>query len=203
MCLFRLFGCALPLVLIGGGAPPALASAYFPAGAFSAKPADSDFFVEWYSTVLSGFKEPSLYDETKVSQLESYRFLWLRSFHRPVSIRLDMVGAFRATLTIKIGEPPGGDGSTRLFQTTKKVLTREQAVRFSEQVSQAGFWELAGFTGLEARGPDGSEWIIEGLRDHRYHVASRWTPRDGPIRALGLSFLTDLAGLKLAPSEIY
>jgi hypothetical protein len=41
-----------------------------------------DFLLNWYSSALYSFKEPILYNYYLGKDI--YRFLWLRSFHRPV-----------------------------------------------------------------------------------------------------------------------
>ena len=59
---------------------------YFPAMSF-AGPAPSDSFVQnWYASALYNFKEPVL-SQTFIGH-DTYRFLWLRSFHRPVVLSL-------------------------------------------------------------------------------------------------------------------
>src|SRR5437899_2594377 len=46
--------------------------------------------VEWYSEHLQAMREPPL---TRVAgEAEVYRFLWLRSFHRPIAIRAQRLG---------------------------------------------------------------------------------------------------------------
>src|SRR5260370_1210391 len=65
------------------------------------------------------------------------------------------------------------------------------------------FWTLRGKDSSQARGPDGSEWVIEGIKDGHYHVANRWSPENGAVRSLGLAFVLDLANLKIPSKEIY
>lgn len=55
--------------------------AYFPTDAVS------KFQTEWYSKHLAAMKEASLY-ASENDAVESYRFLWLRSFHHPVAVRI-------------------------------------------------------------------------------------------------------------------
>ena len=57
------------------------------------------FRENWYSSALFSFKEPILYN--KHIEVNIYRFLWLRSFHRPVVFVLSRSGS-RVTLTTKI-----------------------------------------------------------------------------------------------------
>ncbi len=60
------------------------------------------------SEVLIALKEPSLLTDS-VAQEESYRFLWLRSWHEPISLRVSRIGN-DLMLTIKKSparSPPG------------------------------------------------------------------------------------------------
>jgi len=58
---------------------------YFPVGTFG--PLNSDLFVrEWYSKHLVAMEEPSLSCGV-LEDTETYRFLWLRTFHNPVAVR--------------------------------------------------------------------------------------------------------------------
>ena len=49
-----------------------------------------EFSVNWYGKQLSALDEPSLYMQ-RVSNKSIYRFLWLRTFHNPIAIRLEIL----------------------------------------------------------------------------------------------------------------
>ena len=54
---------------------------------FFQKSKESALFVNtWFSKQLTGLDEPKLY---KDYNFETYRFTWLRTFHNPISIRLE------------------------------------------------------------------------------------------------------------------
>ncbi len=196
----RLFGA----LLVAGIAAPEVAVQYFPDQAFAAKTADNTFFSDWYSGLLSGLREPPLYGQPRSSGLESYRFLWVRSFHSPIAIRLDISDGSRpATLTVKRGSLGQDYRKTHLLNTSTTAVTKEQVQGFRDQVTRAGFWDVDSFAGVTGTGADGSEWIIEGSRGREYHVVSRWSPQDGPIRTLGLALVQEIARMKLSPAEIY
>src|ERR1041384_2437124 len=57
---------------------------YFPVPALSGKP--WQFTIDWYSGQLKAMYEPPL--SSLETEDESYRFLWLRSFHRPVMVHV-------------------------------------------------------------------------------------------------------------------
>jgi hypothetical protein len=62
---------------------------YFPANSFSDKPSSDSFIQNWYSSALYSFKEPVLSQNFVGHSI--YRFLWLRSFHRPVVFTLHQI----------------------------------------------------------------------------------------------------------------
>ena len=59
---------------------------YFPINIFSDKPSADSFVQNWYSSALYSFKEVILSQSFVGHNI--YRFLWLRSFHRPVVFTL-------------------------------------------------------------------------------------------------------------------
>ena len=59
---------------------------YFPVPSFSDRPSADSFVQNWYSSALYSFKEPLL--SQNYVGYNIYRFLWLRSFHRPVVFTL-------------------------------------------------------------------------------------------------------------------
>jgi hypothetical protein len=60
---------------------------YFPIYSFSDKPDVDSFVQDWYSSALYSFKEPNLSKGFVGHSI--YRFLWLRSFHRPAVFTLN------------------------------------------------------------------------------------------------------------------
>ena len=62
---------------------------YFPpklygAGQIAASWAESDAFL------LNRLEEPSLFTRTPDISAEAYRFLWFRTFHSPIAVRMDV-----------------------------------------------------------------------------------------------------------------
>lgn len=71
--------------------PPDLADEkprYFPKNVFSEFPDVSGFKVCWFAKHLQAMDEPSLLNNSTDNSLVAYRFLWLRSFHHPIVVRL-------------------------------------------------------------------------------------------------------------------
>jgi hypothetical protein len=82
---------------------------YFTAGAFYDSAKVDKTIANWYSKHLRILKEPSLWAESKDTQLHRDRFLWLRTWDKPVSVRIDGKADGTATLTLKVatGNPKG------------------------------------------------------------------------------------------------
>jgi hypothetical protein len=52
-------------------------------------------------------------------------------------------------------------------------------------------------------GLDGSQWVIEGIKNGSYHLVDRWSPKDGEVRAIGMAMMKKLAKLELPAKETY
>jgi hypothetical protein len=57
---------------------------------------------------LRALKEPSVWELCKTHRTPTYRFLWLRAFHRPISVRLDITMNGLVLLTTKATTGQGG-----------------------------------------------------------------------------------------------
>lgn len=199
----RISVCVAALVL---GALAALAqSAYFPAKAFDSDTRSDRFMAHWFSGQLSALEEPSLLAMSKDKSLQSYRFLWLRTFHHPVAVRVDIRSDGSATLTTKIADGAGGYEPGKLTTNTSRLLSQQETAGMLAAIKDSGFWPLSGPIPRDpgSFGTDGSEWCIEGVNDGTYHMVTRWSPKNGAIYTLGRYFLFDLGRLKIAKDEFY
>jgi hypothetical protein len=191
---------ALTILCLLGTTTPAQVR-YFPNGVLSADRRADEFRLKWYIGQLAALQEPSLWESSKTQQTQSYRFLWLRTFHHPVAIRVDVNADGTSELTTKMTSGAGGYAPGKLTKNATVTLSKEQTEWFLGKIEQYKFWQLPSVQ--ETIGADGAQWIVEGIKDRAYHVVDRWTPRDGDVRAIGLVFINDLAKLKIAPAELY
>jgi len=172
---------------------------YFPEGIFE------DFTAEWYSSTLQAMEEPSLFGASRSSKREAYRFLWLRSFHAPIAIRVERQGehyslwAKKLKMSYPKGEMPRPVGLTDRLEIS---LSKEQWSQFLSLLEESRFWKIPSQD--DYSGFDGSNWILEGCSEGRYHVVDRWAPGDshGPEFRKTCLFLIDLAGI-FQDEEIY
>jgi hypothetical protein len=153
---------------------------YFPKNTFTDGWENSDaFFNEWYAGHLKAMGEKSL---IKVSDQnpEIYRFLWLRTFHHPIFVRVERTSAHSFDLISKELSGAGDYEPGRVLRTAKHSLTEDEWCEFIQLLNKSNYWKMPAF--LDERGFDGSEWILEGVKDGRYHVVSRWSPDSGEYR---------------------
>lgn len=169
---------------------------YFPAGALRPG-ADADAFVRaHYSKHLRAMEEPSFQCD---SAWPAYRFLWLRSFHRPVAVRIERRENGTYLTAVEL-DGAGGYAPGAVSRRIERLVDAEQARSFLRALEQAGVWAEGG----ERRtlGLDGARWIVEARDGARYRVHDQWSPDSGPVRDMGLAFLA-LAGLDVPQDELY
>ena len=142
-----------------------------------------------------------LWSRSKTEKEQSYRFLWLRTFHQPIAVRVDVNADGTSRLTIKITTGAGGYTSGQLARSDTYTLTREKTLWFLGKIEETKFWELP-TVDRSRMGTDGAAWVVEGVKDGSYHIVDRWSPGNGPVRVIGLLMLHKLQKLKI-PGPIY
>lgn len=181
----------------------------FPAGALD------DSSVKWYSKHLKAMKEENLKDQSATT-IEAYRFLWLRTWHHPIAVRLENAGG-RYQIVVKQLSGKGGYQPGKLVLDSSRELTRDEWLAVTSRISKCGFWEMPteeqpyvtseGYH-LYTNILDGAAWILEGVRGDQYHIVDRQSPDDsehrklGNYREVGLHIL-EISGLELKDEEIY
>ncbi len=177
---------------------------YFPKNVFQDDSWGDQFLASWYAHELEVLEEPSLLEMAKNPVCESYRFLWLRTFHNPVAVRLDVRDDGIGVITTKVAS--GASGFPRkdvhLIESMSRPLTPDETRAFLLQVGKGSFWSLASHV-EDRTGMDGSEWIIEGAKDGKYHVVTRWSPDEGEIHELGLVMAFGMAQMSVPKEDIY
>lgn len=168
---------------------------YFPKGYFSFDEKLDQFIYSWYSGQLRALKEPSIYELYRDEKVIIYRFLCLRTFHNPFSVRVHINDDGIAFLYYKRTDGAGGYDPGKLVESHMRVLNENEKEHLLNKIKNKKFWVLPAHL-RKSTGCDGSEWIIEGAKNGMYHLVDRWTPQSGNIRNLGLYFIK-LAGVKI------
>lgn len=172
--------------------------AFFPPKVLAQDQPGNQFRNNWYSKHLRAMKEEPLYSPDG-EWVESYRFLWLRSFHNPVAVRIWKCGSVRF-VSVKELDGAGGYEPGKLKLERKRELTPDEWREFMRYLEDSCYWQLP--TRDDSIGFDGAQWIFEAVKGGRYHVVDRWTPQNGSYRELCL-YALKLSGLKLDVSELY
>jgi hypothetical protein len=184
---------------------------YFPAGALGENAESHQFRVDWYSKHLKALGEPSLWELSQKDPTAAvYRFLWLRSFHSPIAVRLVLAPDGSAQLHARMIKLQAGYEPGRLIRDEVVALKAVAAQSFVTALESAGFWALPSvqFQRLSINGEatvmlDGAQWIIEGVRNGKYHVVDRQSPDPGEaVRAIGLLALK-LGRFKIPARDVY
>jgi hypothetical protein len=162
---------------------------YFPVNTFGQSVVYSDFLAGYYSGFLSIMDEPSLFQASRNSNLHAYRFLWLRTFHQPVVVRLQVEEQEAGLLIAKVTDGRGGYEPGKLILNETSHLSRQAVEEFLMRLKELEFWQRPTIDESGGIGIDGAQWVLEGVQDSRYHVLSRWSPKEGDFKETSLMLL--------------
>jgi hypothetical protein len=154
------------------------------------------------SQVLRAMGEPPI--GSLKAEEQAFRFFWCRAFHPPIFVQVER-HELQIWLTTKMldspwSTPPAGTRVGHLVLDRKKLITPSRWYQLAE-MREAGFWRQA-TEEPERGGADGAYWVLEGVSWGEHHSVIRWSPRDGPVRALGLA-MVELAGIRVDPQDVY
>ena len=122
---------------------------------------------------------------------EVYRFLWLRTFRHPVAVTLERNVDHFELRSVEL-DGAGGYAPGKILSTGRKSITQEVWCQFTGLLDKAAYWKIPS-NSRDDMGYDGSQWILEGIKDGRYHIVDRWTPQTGEYREACL-FVLKLSG---------
>jgi hypothetical protein len=162
---------------------------YFPLIIFSENSWGNQFRSDWYSKHLQAMNEAPL--ASLVQEDESYRFLWLRTFHDPIAIRVWRSGSKQFIVAKRLNGSGGYEPGT-LDAIHTRALSNSEWIEFLMHLETSCFWQMKSMDDnlLE----DGAQWIIEAYRQGRYHLVDRQCPEPGSFREAGL-YLLRISGL--------
>jgi hypothetical protein len=169
---------------------PEVAS-YWSPGTFDE--AIDDFVRSWYSAQLCAMGETPLARPPPGGM--RVRFLWLRSFHPGIVVRVEHTPSHTQLVAIEL-KGAGGYAPGLVSRREQRSLAPEEWAALQVKIADAGFWGMS--TSARSFGKDGAEWVIEVAEHNRYHVVDRWS--GGPLEPLGRYLL---ALSRLDPDPIY
>jgi hypothetical protein len=172
---------------------------YFPKRAIDpSRPKIDGLLCDWYSRYLRAMLEPSLSCGARPEGF-AYRFLWLRSFHHPVAIRVEKSGPSVTMSAVEL-DGTGGNAPGGIVKSGQRELSSAEQGEFLVKLSRVDFWNLR--KKEDRFGLDGAQWILEGAENGQYRVVERWSPESGPYHDVCV-LLLGFAGIKIAPLDFY
>jgi hypothetical protein len=79
-----------------------------------------------------------------------------------------------------------------------------------QMIDVAHFWTLPSRQqdepnpdGSVTVGLDGAQWVMEGVKDGKYHVVDRWSPSCGEYKGMCMCLVIDLGRLRLLYEDVY
>ena len=172
---------------------------FFPPNIFSTGDEHHAFIADWYGNHLAAMEEPSLLELAHNPEAHVYRFLWLRTFHQPIAVRLMVEAGEKGMLVSKRLDGAGGYEPGNLVVNETRPISAKQVENWLSRLDDMRYWTMP--TVEEGSvGVDGAQWIIEGVRNGKYHLVDRWNPDTGAFRDACL-WLLSLADVPI--DEIY
>jgi hypothetical protein len=186
--------------------PPDENPRYFPTDIFAEKNSDFSFRAGWYGEQLRALKEPSLSQGIFAGGELVYRFTWLRTFHHPITVRVNIDPDGTGMLTSKMADGTGGYRPGKLIANSRRNISANEVQHILKLIEVMGFWHMPPEPEPEHSGVvnlDGAQWILEASDHGGYHVIDRWSPDKGPLRDLGLYLALTLGRLDVPAAAIY
>jgi hypothetical protein len=195
----------LCVLIVAARALPA--QQYFPPGVLDSAPQGQGHGTKasWYAMHLKALHEPSLWEMAQDPKAEAHRFLWLRSFHHPIAVRLVVRSSGSGWMHTRMTSGKGGYGPGRIIHSGVFWLTKTKTQSFLAAMDGLSFWNLPTLPVADERrvGLDGAQWIVEGVKDGQYHVVDRFSPGPAnPVREIGMLALK-LGRMKIRSAEVY
>lgn len=151
----------------------------------------------YYSRFLYAMKEPLLFN--KKSKKEIYRFTWLRTFHHPVTIRIEKDGE-TCLLYWKLSDGEGGYDPGKVITDKSKPVDIKIWQELKSMLQKMDFWHMNRIPqGITV---DGSKWILEGAEPEQYRVVDLSSPEANDFYYTCL-FLLNQTDLGINKEEIY
>jgi len=153
-------------------------------------PVVSEFENQWYSEQLSAAAEPSLFEAAGNKARRAggaIRFVWLRSFHPPVIVRVEGVASPSSRLIAKQMSGAGGYKPGSISKQIDRKLLPAEAEMLRRTLLRTRIFDQPALDC--SMGMDGAQWIVEGIDRTGYHFVDRWTPQRGQVRETGLAML--------------
>jgi hypothetical protein len=119
-----------------------------------------------WSAVLARFQEMP-FEALPAGVDESYRLVWIPTFHSPVSVRIWSSRGKRFMVTKKL-DGKGGYGMGHLAQEEMRPLSEDEWYGFMRLLSQARYWDMPSIDDSPLPN-DGAGWVIDAVQNRKHH----------------------------------
>ena len=194
---------SLSIALFGLGQPAGEAfqepADYFPRSLYETTVTCRPFGVETRWALLSEFKAGRYADQLDAAgeaplfdrEGQVLRFTWLRSRHAPVIVRLETAADGRVTMTATELTGRGGGYPGEIARRIERGLSAAEVADLARVLERTRALEQPP-TGCDFE-LQGAQWLLESTGPEGYRFVERLSPRDGPVREVGL-YLIRLTG---------
>ncbi|ANM30376.1 hypothetical protein ABI59_13550 [Acidobacteria bacterium Mor1] len=174
-------------------------------------PRDSEYLD--HPRILEALEEPPLCEPKLEQGFEhSYRFIWSRTFHRPVSIQLLIGGESKGVVIYKESDGASGYDHGALAEHSRMDFVDALDERDRARAGNFLSWFAESASKLRdepykvdngSLGFDGAVWTAEVFERGRCHVVQRWSPElTEPVRRFG-EWLMGHSGKRFYYDEVY
>lgn len=196
--MIRLLLFFFAVTLVGCGKPkpdPKEAKTFFPVSEDGDKTTISSFEEEWYSEHLRLMDQPSLYAKQGDKSEDVYRFTLLPTWGDPRCAVVTKRGSNTDIQFVRL-DGDGGYDPGKLVEKVKRELKPDEIQKFFALFEALNFAKQS--TEDPVLGLDGSQWILERLKDGEYHIVVRWTANAYDPKKRGTTSFVELCEWMLA-----
>ncbi len=153
---------------------------------------------KWFSKQLNGLGEPIISEKYKN---ETYRFTWLRTFHNPISVRIEK-RIDKYFLTLKRTNGAGGYEPGKLINNEEFQISDEEWNNIKMKIYNINFWKIPTIEMSNFIVADGAIWILEANKEKSYKMVYRNSASKSEVKEI-CKYLLKLSKLKIRKKKIY
>ncbi len=133
--------------------------------------------------------------QERVQRAEAYRFIYLRSLHPPIIVRIELLRGSKMHLYVKVGDITERGDAWRFDYEKDRQLRDFEVKQVQKFLYGLDLLSMEAFDLSEESGFDGSTSAFELIRNGKHHFVSKWSPSEGPLYYFGV-YLLYLAGIE-------
>ncbi len=148
-----------------------------------------------YEEMLQTAREVDWLPRADDHRFEGFRLIWWRSFHERIVIKIEQSPLASPVVAVATLDRLATGGTNELKTTRQRLSDPLELSQLRALAEEVGFWAAPA---VVARPGwvcvDGARWVVEGVRDGRYHHVDRHCPEDDSVAKLLGLHLIELSG---------